>query len=215
MTKTLLIYGKHPFGEILAYEMGEYLKRYGNENFKVRKCYTSIPWKIEFLDFTGLPEVYLSRLIERPDLIIDLHQGVHNFYEGCTADYERMGSRGLRQIPPTMNQIGFGLATPESIMKEFLTKKKGEKVPYIRSMIEAVFFKLFDLIGPKYMAIEVMVPFHYKPTQTEIEELSKRLYGALIQLPKDKRRLNQLVLEFNEKEDNRTWFEAYGEGKKH
>jgi hypothetical protein len=213
--KILLIYGKHPFEEELAYKMGEFLERYQNKNLKVRKYYASIPWEIEFLDFTGLPEVYLSKLIERPNLIIDLHQGVQNFYEGYTDDYKKMGKRGLRQIAPTMNQVELEFATPESAMRKSLIKKKGDEVPYIRSKIEAAFLKAFDLIGTKYIAVEVLTPFFYQPKQTEIEKLSKRLYEVLVQLPSDKKQLNQFIFGFNEKESERTWFEAYGERKKH
>jgi hypothetical protein len=200
MTRILLTYGKHPFDEMLAYRMGKFLERYQNENLKIREWYISIPWKLDFWDFTGLPEAYLSKLIERPDLHIDLHQGVKK--ESIIRIDEQGNMVEVIKIPPT-DSVELNFLTPESLLKEYLAKGKGCEVPYIRSKIEVFLVKCFDLIGPKYVCVEVMTPPSYEPTKIEIEELSRRLYKVLIQLPKDKKQLNHFVFEFNKKEDER------------
>lgn len=207
MNKILLTYGKHLFHEELAYRIGQCLEKYQNENLKVRKWYTSVSLNFHFLDITGIPEAYLSKLIEKADLYIDLHQGET---ENSIEYTDKHGILEVKTISPSINLVEFEFDTSETYLREFLLKTKGVKtkgvrVPYIHSIIEAF---LVTLIYPKTIGIEVMVPQSYKPTQFEVEKLSRRLYEVLVQLPKDKKQLNQFIFEFNEKEKNRRLFEV-------
>jgi len=202
MTNILLTYGKHKSTEVIAYRMGRFLERYENKYFRVRECYIS--WRPDILDFSGPPEAYLWKLIERPELHIDLHQGRQE--NTTTIKYGNL--ERVIKIPPTMKQVGFEFVTSETMLTQYHIKKKGVEISGSLGML--IYLKLHNLFGARYIALEVKTPINWNPRQSEIEELSEGLYKILIRLPKNKKLLNQFILEFNEKEEDRVWFEVFG-----